>query len=89
MLEDELALEDELLDEELPDEDVSPPQPLTTARQAINTNANGILGLFTVAAPMTGLGSGFHHKEVSDVANEYGKSASVGKKKGRITGPNA
>lgn len=93
MLEDELLdeelLDEELLDEELLDEEASPPQPLTAARLVTSANANGILGVFTVAAPVADPGNGFHHKEALRVANEYGKSGSVGKKKGRITGPNA
>lgn len=89
LLDDELVLEDELLDEELPEEVVLPPQPLTTARLVTSANTNGILGVFTVTAPVADPGSEFHHKEALRVANEYGKSGSVGKKKGRITGPNA
>jgi hypothetical protein len=85
VLEDELLdeelLDEELLDEELLDEEASPPQPLTAARLVTSANTNGILGVFTVAAPVAGPGSGFHHKEALRVANEYGKSGSVGKKR--------
>ncbi len=81
LLDDELVLEDELLDEELLDEEVSPPQPLTTARLVTSANANGILGVFTVAAPMADPGNGFHHKEALRVANTYGKSGCIDKKR--------
>lgn len=76
LLDDELVLEDELLDEE-----VSPPQPLTTAKLVTSANANGILGVFTVAAPLADPENGFHHKEALRVANAYGKSGCVDKKR--------